>query len=329
MTYARRRLCLALAAALAAPLAGFTRRAFAGPARLGYLSLGSEVTNGAFLGALREGLAELGYLDGRDVSIDVRWAGDSVGDLPHLATALVSERPAAIVTTCIPSTRAAKSATTIVPVVMSIDGDPVATGLVASLARPGGNVTGTSTLFEELIPKWLELLSAGAPKARRVGIVANPDNPVDPYFSAKFEEAATRFGLRLIRSEAGLPEDLSRAFADLRKQGAGAFVVMTDALVASQVQPIAKLAEKYKLPGICGYTEFAEAGGLMSYGVSFRAYYRGVARYLDRVLKGANPAELPVEQPTKLEFVVNLATAKRLGMALPPDLLARADRVIA
>jgi putative ABC transport system substrate-binding protein len=325
----RRRSLLALGvAALAAPVAALAQRSSAKVPHIGYLSLGSEVSNGAFLGAFREALAELGHVDGRDIIIDVRWSGDSVTDLPDLASELARAQPAAIVTTCIASTLAAKAATKTIPVVMSVDGDPVASGLVSSLARPGGNVTGTSTLFEALIPKWLELLNAAILKVRRVAIVVNPDNPIDPYFSSKFEQAAGQIGLRLVRSEARLPEDLDRAFANMRKQAAGAFVVMTDALLAGQVQRIVKLAERYKLPGIYGYREFAEAGGLMSYGLSFRDYYKGVARYVDKVLKGVNPATLPVEQPTRVEFVVNLSTARRLGMKIPAQLLARADRVI-
>jgi putative ABC transport system substrate-binding protein len=325
----RRKFLIALGVGvLAAPFVAFAQRSSTKVPHIGYLSLGSEVTNGAFLGAFREALAELGYVDGRDIVIDVRWSGDSVTDLPDLASGLASAQPAAIVTTCIPSTLAAKAATKTIPVVMSVDGDPVASGLVSSLARPGGNVTGTSTLFEALIPKWLELINAATPKARRVAIVVNPDNPIDPYFSNKFEQAAGQIGLKLVRAEAGRPEDLDRAFTGMRKQGAGGFVVMTDALLAGQVQRIVKLAERNKLPGIYGYREFAEAGGLMSYGLSFRDYYKGVARYVDKVLKGANPAELPVEQPTRVEFVVNLSTAKRLGIKLPAKLLARADRVI-
>ena len=292
---------------------------------VGYLSVGSETSNGAFLGALKEGLRELGYVDGRDIVIDVRWSGSSASELPQLATSLVQTKPNAIVGTCIPSTRAAKEATAAIPIVMSIDGDPVAAGLVSSLSRPGGNVTGTSTLFEELVPKWLELLTAAVPKARVVGALVNPDAITNPYFWAKLNEAAQRLKVKVVRSEVRTPEDLNFAFANMKKQRADAFVVMTDALFAGEAIHIVALADRYKLPGVYGYREFAEAGGLMSYGLSFQRYFKGVARYVDKVLKGTKPADLPVEQPTKIEFVINLAAAKKLGIKMPQELLARAD----
>jgi len=295
---------------------------------VGYLSVGSEASNGAFLAALKVGLRELGYIDGRDILIDVRWSGSSASEFPQLAASLVQAKPNAIIGTCIPSTRAAKGATATIPIVMSIDGDPVAAGLVSSLARPGGNVTGTSTLFEELVPKWLELLTAAVPKARVVAALLNPDALADPYFWAKLKEAAQRFNVKLVRSEVRTPEDLDHAFANMKKQHVDAFVVMTDALFAGEAAHIVALADRYKLPGIYGYREFAEAGGLMSYGLSFEAYFKGVARYVDKVLKGAKPADLPVEQPTKIEFVINLTTAKKLGVALPQELLARADALL-
>jgi putative ABC transport system substrate-binding protein len=259
----------------------------------------------------------------------VRWADGFSPALPQLAATLVKEKPDAIVTTCIPSTRAAKEATGTLPVVMSVDGDPVAAGLVASLARPGANVTGTSTLFEELIPKWLELISAAVPKIRDVAILRNPDNVVDPYFWGRFEDAAKAKGVKVLPFEARAASDLDRAFTDMSRQRAGALIVMTEGFLASQAQRVVPLAARYKLPAIYGFREFAEIGGLMSYGLSYHDYYKGVARYLDAVLKGAKPANLPVEQPTKIELVINLETARSLGLVIPPQLLARADRVIA
>ena len=292
---------------------------------VGYLSVGSEMSNRAFLAAFKDGLRELGYVDGRDIVIDVRWSGKSVSEFPQLAASLVQAKPNAIIGTCVPSTRAAKEATGTIPIVMSVDGDPVAAGLVSSLARPGGNVTGTSTLFEELVPKWLELLTAAVPKARVVAVLVNPDALTDPYFWAKLKEAAQRFGVKVARSEVRTPEDLDRAFANMKKQHVEAFVVMTDALFAGETARIVALADRYKLPGIYSYREFAEAGGLMSYGLSYRDYFKGVSRYVDRVLKGAKPADLPVEQPTRIEFVINLKTAKKLNVKMPQELLVRAD----
>ena len=324
----RRRLLAALgASAFTWSLPGRAQRSTS-VAHIGYLSVGSPVTNAAFFGALKEALRELGYVDGKDIAFDVQWAGGRADEFPKLAATLVSRKPSAIVTTCIPSTRAAKQATGSIPVVMSVDGDPVATGLVTSLARPGANVTGTSTLFEVLIPKWLELIRLAAPQARRIAILRNPENVVDPYFWALTEDAAKRGRVDVVPVEAKVREDLEGSFAAMKKQGADALIVMTEAFLAGQADLIVPLADRYRLPAIYGFREFAEAGGLMSYGLSYRDYYKGVARYVDAVLKGAKPADLPVEQPTKIELVINLEAARKLGLKLPPQLLARADRVI-
>jgi putative ABC transport system substrate-binding protein len=185
---------------------------------VGYLSVGSGTSNGAFLAAFKDGLRELGYVEGRDIVIDVRWSGSSASEFPQLAASLVQAKPNAIIGTCIPSTRAAKEATATIPIVMSVDGDPVAAGLVSSLARPGGNVTGTSTLFEELLPKWLELLTAAVPKARIIAALVNPEDLADPYFWAKLQEAALHFGVKVVRSEVMTPADLHRAFANMKKK---------------------------------------------------------------------------------------------------------------
>ena len=324
----RRQFLSAAGATLATwPLPGRPQPKSALP-RIGYLNIESADVNGVFLDALRDGLRELGYVDGKNIVIDVRWADGFAPALPQLAATLVKEKPDAIVTTCIPSTRAAKQATGTLPVVMSVDGDPVAAGLVSSLARPGANVTGTSTLFEELIPKWLELLTTAAPKVHDIAILRNPGNVADPYFWGRFEEAAKAKGVKVLPFEAGVNSDLDRAFADMSQQRAGALIVMTEGFLASKAQRIVPLANRYNLPAIYGFREFAEIGGLLSYGLSYRDYYKGVARYLDAVLKGAKPANLPIEQPTKIELVINLATARSLGVAIPPQLIARADRVI-
>jgi putative ABC transport system substrate-binding protein len=326
----RRDFLLATSAALLAPSATAVRAQAKAPVpRIGYLNIGSVGVNGVFLEAFRAGLRDLGYVDGKNIQIDVRWADGFAPALPQLASTLVKDRPEVIVTTCIPSTRAAKGATGTIPVVMSIDGDPVAAGLVASLGHPGANVTGTSTLFEQLIPKWLELLRAAAPKVREFAILRNPRNVIDPYFWGQFEAAAKSSGVKVTPFEASVPPDVDAAFADMARQRVGALVVMTEGFLASQSERLVPLADRYRLPAIYGYREFAEAGGMMSYGLSYRDYYRGVARYVDAVLKGAKPADLPVEQPTKIELVINLPTTRKLGLALPPELLARADRVIA
>jgi putative tryptophan/tyrosine transport system substrate-binding protein len=323
----RRRLLIALGA-LAIPGSSFAQKPISKIPHIGYLSTGSIVSNGAFLGAFKDGLRELGWVDGKNIIIDARWAGTAAYEFPQLAASLVKEKPDAIVGTCVPSTRAAKNATSSIPVVMSVNGDPVASGLVASLAHPGGNVTGTSTLFEQLIPKWLELITTALPKARTIAVLVNSESLSDPFFWTQFQEIAKRMGVKVVSAEARAPTELERAFADIKKQRAGAFVMMTDAFWAGQMQRILTLANVYKLPGIYGFREFAEAGGLMSYGLSYREYYKGVARYVDKVLKGVKPADLPVEQPTRIEFVINQSTAKSLGLNLPGQLLVRADKVI-
>jgi putative ABC transport system substrate-binding protein len=324
----RRKLLQALAASLAAlPLAGGSQ-SVARPRHIGYLSTGSFGTNGVFLQALKDALKAQGYVDGKDIVIDVLWAGDNAGAFPELAVSLVKTRPDAIIGTCIPSTRAAKNATTSIPVVMSVDGDPVASGLVMSLARPGGNVTGTSTLFEELVPKWLEFLSDAAPKARDIAILTNPDDVADPYFWAKFEAAAQRIGVKAIKVEANTPAGIDRSFGEMKTRGAGALVVMTEAFFVSQIPRLVAHAERNRMPAIYGYREFTQAGGLMSYGLSYREYYKRVAVYVAAVLKGVKPADLPVEQPTKIELVINRATARKLGLDIPQSLTLRADEVI-
>ena len=324
---ARRRIIIALGAgALTAPLASFGQKQPAKIPHIGYLSQGSEATRGAFLGAFRDGLRDLGWIDGKNVIIDVHWA--PAYEFPQLAASLVKHNPDVIVGTCIPSTRAAKNATATIPVVMSVNGDPVESGLVASLARPGANVTGTSTLFEELIPKWLEIINAAVPKARTVALIANPESVGDEYWWTQILQAAKHVRVNIVRAEARTSTGLERAFASMKKQRAGAFVMMVDAFFLNEVQRIVTLANVYKLPGIYGFREYAEADGLISYGLSYRDYYKGVARYVDKVLRGTKPASLPVEQPTRIEFVINLATARKLGVNLPQQLLVRADRVI-
>src|SRR5450631_3701014 len=220
----RRRLLLVICASLLP----WSRHGRAQPGakipHIGYLSTGSLKINEAFLEALKDGLREAGYVDGRNIIIDVRWAGNMASEFPRLATALVENQPSAIITTCIPSTRAAKEATRTIPVVMSVDGDPVRAGLVASYARPGGNVTGTSTLFEELIPKWLEFITLAVPAAHQVAILSNPDDLIDPFYWAQFEQAAQHLGVKVLQFEASSPEEIDRAFGKMKAQGARALV---------------------------------------------------------------------------------------------------------
>jgi len=326
----RRELLIALGATLTTWPFALRAQSSGKVPHIGYISLGSPRSNGAFLDAFKAGLRELGYIDGRNIVIDVRWAGDSPSALPSLAGSLVKDQPSAIVGTCIPSTRAAKQATQTIPVVMSVDGDPVAAGLIASFARPGGNVTGTATLFEELIPKWLELLTTAAPGIHNVALLHNPLDVVDPFYAGQVAQAAKQVSVDVVQFEANAdaPARLDAAFAAMSEKRVGGVVVLTEAFFAAEVERVVSLARRYKLPAIYGFREFVRAGGLMSYGLSFRDYYKGVARYVDAVLKGTKPADLPVEQPSRIELTINLNTAKSLGLTIPQALLLRANEVI-
>ena len=322
----RRSVFLALgASALAVPSASMART---GIPHVDYLSQGSAADRGVFLGAFRDGLREFGWIDGKNVVIDVHWA--PAHEFPQLASSLVKRNPAAIVGTCIPSTRAAKNATATIPVVMSVNSDPVESGLVASLARPGANVTGTSTLFEQLIPKWFEIMTSTIPDIRTVAVMANPEGSVtDQYWWVQAREAARRMRLDTVRAEVHSSAGFEEQFARIGKQQrVDAFIVMVDAYFLNEIPRIVALANRYRLPGLYGFREYVEAGGLVSYGLSYRDYYRGVARYVDRVLRGAKPADLPVQQPAKIELVINQRTAKAMGLTIPASILARADEVI-
>ncbi len=323
----RRRVILALGtSALAVPRALFAQQHASRIPHVAYLSQGSEADRGVFLSAFRDGLREFGWIDGKNIIVDVHWGPPY--EFPQIAASLVKRNPAAIVGTCIPSTRAAKTATSTIPVVMSVNGDPVESGLVESLARPGANVTGTWTLFEELIPKWLEIITTLVPGVRTVAVISNPESILDEYWSTHVQQAAERIRVNVVRAEAHTSAGLDRAFRSMSEQRVGAFVLMVETYFLNEVQRIVMLANEYKLPGIYGFREYAEAGGLVSYGLSYRDYFKGVARYVDKVLRGTNPADLPVEQPAKIELVVNRTAAKELGVAIPNQILVRADKVI-
>ena len=306
----RRRVMLALgASALSVARASLAEIQSPIP-HIAYLSQGSQADRGVFLDAFRDG----------------RWA--PAYEFPRVAASVVERNPAAIVGTCIPSTRAAKNATATIPVVMSVNGDPVESGLVASLARPGANVTGTSTLFEALLPKWLEIITTIVPDAHTIAVLVNPASVDDDYWWTQIQQVAKQSRVTVVRAESTSATGLQRAFATMKEQRADAVVTMVDVFFLNEVQRIVMLANDYKLAGMYGFREYAEAGGLVSYGLSYRTYFKGVARYVDRVLRGAKPADLPVEQPTKVELVINLATAKALGLTMPQPLLLRADEVI-
>ncbi len=332
----RRKLLVALGAgALTSPFASFAQPQTAKVSRIGILSPGAPLDAGrnpsalAFLfGALRESLRELGYVEGQNIAIEYRFAEGRPERLPALAEDLVRLKVDVIVAPSPPAPQAAKRATSTIPIVFVVIGDPVAQGLVASLARPGSNITGLANLAQEVVGKQLELLKEVAPKVSRVAVLQNPTNQAHPFVLRQAEGAARTLGVQLHIAHAGTPPEIDAAFAAMRSQRAGGVLVLRDALFLAQRAQIVALAAKSRLPAVYGLREEAQAGGLMAYGASAPAMYRRAATYVDKILKGAKPADLPVEQPTKFELVINLKTAKALGLTIPPSLLGRADEVI-
>ena len=295
--------------------------------RIGFLSSRSPTDN-PYPEAFRQGLSELGYVEGQTIAIEYRFAEGRPERLPALAADLVRLKVDVIVTGAPPAPEAAKQATSTIPIVFAVSGDPVAAGLVASLARPGGNITGLANLAQEVVGKQLELLKEVAPKVSRVAVLQNPSNHVHPFVLRQAEGAARALGLQLQILEARTPAEIDAAFAAMRSQRAGGVLVLRDGLFLAQRTQIAALAAKSRLPAVYGLREHAEAGGLMAYGANVLLMYRRAATYVDKILKGAKPADLPVEQPTKFELVVNLKTARGLGLTIPQSILVRADRVI-
>jgi putative tryptophan/tyrosine transport system substrate-binding protein len=277
--------------------------------------------------AFLQGLSETGYVDGKNVAIEHRWAEGDYDRLAALAADLVRRKVDVIAALGIPSALAAKSATSTIPIVFSV-GDAVERGLVTSLARPGGNLTGVSLLNVELTPKRLELISELVPQAGVIALLVNPNNPNTERTIRDMEEAARAKGVQLNILRAGTESEIDAAFASLVQLPAGALVVVGDPLFINRREQLVALASRHAVPAIYALREYAAAGGLISYGTSFTAAYRQLGTYAGKILKGAKPADLPVEQPTTFELVVNLKTAKALGLTVPPSILARADEVI-
>jgi putative tryptophan/tyrosine transport system substrate-binding protein len=294
--------------------------------RLGYLSYGSVEIDKSLLAALQQGLRELGYLEGKNIVIEQRYAAGQSDKLPELVAEFV--RIKADVRTGDPAAHAAKKATTAIPIVIVTSPDPVGTGLIASLAHPGGNVTGLSDFHSGVVTKRLELLKDVAPLASRIVVLLNPANPSNPIQLKDIQAAAPAFRVTLISLEVKGPDDIDPAFTTVVKERAGALLVLGDRLFATHQSQIIKFAVKNRLPTIYSQRLYVEAGGLMSYGANFTDQYRRAAIYVDKILKGAKPADLPVEQPRKFELVINLKAAKQIGLTIPPTVLARADRVI-
>jgi ABC-type uncharacterized transport system substrate-binding protein len=279
-------------------------------------------------GAFIQGLRDLGYVEGRNITIEHRSSEGHYERLPELAAELARLQVDVIVVPASQNAFAAKQATRTIPIVMIGDPDPVGAGLVASLAQPGGNVTGLSMLSPEMVGKELELLKEIVPRVSRVAILVNPTNPTQPLWLEHAKVAARTLGVELQAQEARGPENFERAFAAMTRERAGALFVIADGMFLLNRTRIVGLAAKHRLPTMYALRGFVDAGGLVVYGASLTDNSRRAATYVDKILKGAKPADLPVEQPTKFELVINLKTAKALGLKIPESLLQRADQVI-
>jgi putative ABC transport system substrate-binding protein len=296
--------------------------------RIGFLSSFSTTTAPLWNQAFRQGLRDLGWVEGENISIEYRYAESRSDRLPDLAADLVRLKVDVIVTAVTTDALAAQKATRAIPIVMATAGDPVARGLVESLARPGGNVTGLSQISQELAGKRLELLKETVPKLSRVAVLWNPQNPGSTLTWNALQHPARQLGVQLHSLEIRRSSDFDNAFEDATKARAGALALLGDPVIGSNLKRIADLAAKRRLPSIFQLSEFADSGGLMAYGPDRADLFRRAASNVDKILKGAKPRDLPIEQPTKFELVINLKTAKTLGLKIPQSILLRANRVI-
>jgi putative ABC transport system substrate-binding protein len=298
--------------------------------RVGYLHPGSpsDPLRQRRLEAFRQDLRDLGYVEGQNIAIESRWAEGQYGRYPALAADLVRLKVEVIVAVTAAATQAAQQATRTIPIVMLAVADPVGSGLVASLARPGGNVTGLTGMSPDLVGKQLQLLKQVVPEVSRVALLRHPDNAASPAQLREAEAAARILGVRLQTLEARNPQEIDSAFAAMTRERAGALLIIPDAFFVNQRRQIAELAIKRRLPSLFNLAEYTEAGGLMVYGPNFLDMERRAATYVHKILQGARPADLPVEQPAKFELVINLKTAKALGLTIPQTLLQRADQII-
>ena len=323
-------LVLALAPGIlgVASLAAAEERPPGGPLRIGRLSPLSAETDAPNLAGFRKGLRELGRVEGQRFTIESRFADGKPERLAELAADLVRRKVDVILAGSTPGAAAARKATATIPIVVVTTGDPVAGGLVASLARPGANVTGVTALGQMLNAKRLELIKETLPGVTRVAVLVNPAAPYTDPFLQERESTARAMGLQLPVHEVRSSGALERAFAAITAERPGALMVLTDVMLITHRRRVVELVARSRLPAVYPEREFVDAGGLMFYGASLASMYRHAATYVDRIAKGAKPADLPVEQPTSLELVINLKTAQALGLVIPPAVLARADRVI-
>lgn len=295
---------------------------------IGYLSSKGEAAEAGIVAAMQKGLEARGLVDGRNVAITYRWCDGDYQLLPRLAADLVETKVNVIAASGLPAALAAKAATSIIPIVFRLAIDPVSFGLAQSFDRPGGNLTGVTMLFDPLTPKKLQLLHELVPKAASIGLLVNPNNPNAASHKAHAEKAIQTLGLRLTVLTAGSAGELEPAFATGRQNAIGALLVGDDPLFDVQNEQLVGAAARHRIPTMYYVRDFVVAGGLISYGPSFDELAKHVGIYLGRILQGAKPGDLPIQQPTKIELVINLKSAKALGIEIPPALLARADEVI-
>jgi len=312
---------------LLAPLAADAQQA-GKVARIGYVGVSSASAVPHADEAFRHGLRDLGYVEGQNIAIEYRWAEGQLDRLPDLAAELVRLKVDVIVASSTPTALAAKNATRTIPIVFVTAGDPVGSGLVAGIARPGGNITGLSLLAPEIVAKQLQLLKEAVPQASRVAVLSNPANPYTALMVKETEAAARSLGMWVQLLGVRGADAFDSAFSAVTKGRASALFVLFDPFLFAHRTRIAEFANKNRLPAMYPHREYAETGGLMAYGADIRDNFRRAATYVHKILTGTKPADLPVEQPTKFELVINLKTAKALGLTIPQSVLIRADEVI-
>ena len=325
----RRQLLIALSASALAPLASFAQQR--GKLwRIGFLVAGTRPASmdAHYIGAFARGLRELGYVEGKNFEFEWRFGDGNYQRLPALAAELVGLKVDLLVTGGTVANRALQQATTTIPIVNATMSDPVESGLVASLSRPGGNITGLSLTTSDMSPKHIELAKLMLPKLSRLAVLVNFGNPAHPATAKSIEANAKKLVVRVQKLDARNPDGIQRNFAIMKRERADAVIVLVDAFFLSQRQQLAELALKNRLPSIFSAQEHVEAGGLMSYGQSLTDLYRRAAGFVDKIIKGAKPADMPIEQPAVFSLAINRTTAKALGLTIPQELLLRADKVI-
>jgi len=299
--------------------------------RIGFLVPGSSPQAFRATGradAFLQGMRELGYVEGRNLAIEFRFAEGKYERLTEMSANMVELKVDLIVATASPAIRAAQKATSTIPIVMVATADPVGSGFAASLARPGGNTTGLSGGSTVISTKYVELLMAAVPRLSRVAVLGNPGSSSLPAILEELRSAAQKVGLKLVQADIKTPHDIEPAFGVMKRERLEGLIVVHESLILANRRQITELAAKYQIPAIYGARDYIEAGGLMSYGTNLLENYRRTATYVDKIFKGAKPGDLPIEQPTKLELVINLKAAKALGLTIPADLLLRAEEVI-